>query len=172
MILDGIRQDAIAAVRKTSGDVTGESGGRDSLIEVIQTLVQEAGQIGSVLQERSALLERHMELLRRANDHLWLDPDEANAAQQLLLPKAELFFAAVEQAREDAALLEEVLIAGGDASNDVRLSVIELLWDNERDLKVTFSEDALAMSMREAKAKYDSETFRQWKRSRKKAGAS
>ena len=35
--------------------------------------------------------------------------------------------------------------------------------------EVAFSAEELSIGMREAKAKYDAETFRRWKRSKKKA---
>ncbi|CAB9501051.1 ATPase RavA [Seminavis robusta] len=171
VLLDGLRSQSLAAVRKTSGDVTGESGGRATDVEVIQSLALEASRIGAILQQRSADLARHAELLRRAQDHLWLDPDEATAAKQLLLPRAEAFLQANDQALEDALCLERAL-SGKDETlltDDVRLSIIDELWNDEGEAPLSFSKEALAMTMREAKSKYDIETFRKWKRARKKA---
>jgi hypothetical protein len=52
----------------------------------------------------------------------------------------------------------------------VRLSVLELLWD-EGAQEITFTSEEMKMGMKEAKAKYDLDTFRMWKRARKKAKA-
>jgi MoxR-like ATPase len=169
MLLDGLRREAVEAVRKTNGDVSGDSGGRKVDVDVIQSIAQEIAQIGDILQKRSSELSRHSELLRRSSDHLWLNPDEAQAAEQLLLPRSQAFLKEVNRALEDARCLEMALSAKEDVANDVRLAVIEFLWDNQGDADLTFSEDALSMNMRDAKAKYDAETFRKWKRARKKA---
>jgi hypothetical protein len=41
--------------------------------------------------------------------------------------------------------------------------------DMSRLQEISFSTEELSMGMKEAKAKYDAETFRRWKRARKKA---
>jgi MoxR-like ATPase len=169
LLIDGIRDEAIVAVRKTSGDVTGQSGGRPSDIETIRSLSGEASRIATILQQRADDLERHSALLRRAEDHLWLDPDEAQAAKQQLLPRSEAFLTANKHALVRARCLERALAENSFISNDSRLAVIEQLWDEEEESHaVTFSDEALNMHMREAKAKYDTETFRKWKRARKR----
>ena len=57
--------------------------------------------------------------------------------------------------------------------NKSRRELIELLWDNDdTNESMTFSEEALGLTMREAKARYDTETFRKWKRARKKLDTS
>jgi MoxR-like ATPase len=170
LLLDGLRQEAILAVGTTLGDVTGKSGGREADVIRIRSLEQEAQRLGDILQDRSSDLARHSELLRRAKDHLWLDPDEAEAAQQLLLPRAHAFHKECNRALEDARALQSALSPlETSLSNDLHLAVIEDLWTEEED-GVSFSEAALSISMKEAKAKYDLETFRKWKRARKKAG--
>jgi len=52
--------------------------------------------------------------------------------------------------------------------NDVRISVIEQIWEDNYRSDVNFSEDELSMGMRDAKAKYDIEMFRKWKRAKKR----
>jgi hypothetical protein len=56
-----------------------------------------------------------------------------------------------------------------DISNEIRLSVIETLWEDGVGTGVSFTDDEMDLSMREAKAKYDIDTFRAWKRARKRA---
>ena len=103
-------------------------------------------------------------------DHLWIDPDEARAAQQLLLPKAKVASKEVNRALAHALALKLALSDGSSASpsNDVCLSVIELLWDEDDSDSVEFTNEELSLGMKEAKAKYDADTFRRWKRARKK----
>jgi MoxR-like ATPase len=173
LLLDGLRREALDTVQKTTGDVTGASGGRVADIEVIRRLRVEVSRIASLLQQRADLLARHMELLRRSKFHLWLDPDEAQAAQTLLLPKAEKTLRDVIRALSDAHTLELALGADSSISPDdnTRLSVVELLWDDDDfESEVSFTESELNIGMREAKAKYDVDIFRAWKRARKKAG--
>jgi MoxR-like ATPase len=168
-LLDGLRREATEAVRKTAGDVTGSSGARAADVAFIESLCMEAANLATLLRQRSTALARHIEVLKRSMDHLWLDPDEARAAQQILLPKAEAFLLEVNRALADACALE---LALGDSSsspsNDLRASVLELLWD-EGTPEITFTFEEMKMGMREAKAKYDLGTFRMWKRARKKA---
>ena len=54
-------------------------------------------------------------------------------------------------------------------SDNVRLSVIDQLWEAGYAPEVVFSDMEMGMSMKEAKAKYDLETFRKWKRAKKKS---
>jgi MoxR-like ATPase len=168
-VLDGLRREATEAVRKTAGDVLGSSGARAADVAFIESLRTEAANLASILRQRSTALARHMELLQRSMDHLWLDPDEARAAQQILFPKAEAFSLEVDRALADACALE---LALGDSSsspsNDLRVSVLELLWD-EGAPERTFTSEEMNMGMREAKSIYDLDTFRMWKRARKKA---
>lgn len=171
-LLNGLRQEVMAAVRKTNGDVTGDSGGRDVDLAVIKSLHDEAAQIVAQLQEQTVSLMRHIELLRRSADHLWLDPDEAKAMQQLLIPKAEVFLQDTNRVLRNARSL--VVALSGEqsmvASNTLRLSVIEQLWDDsDEDAGVSFKDEELSMGMKEAKAKFDSETLRKWKKARKVA---
>ena len=168
MLLDGLRNEAITAVRKTSGHVTGELGAREADLAVIQSLRAETSRISGILRERAAILARHQELLQRAMDHIWLDHDECRAAQQLLQPKAEYASKQTNQSLEDAVALELVL-SGDCISPGVRVGVLEELWEEGAGQEVSFSFDELNIGMKEAKKKYDTETFRKWKRARKKA---
>jgi len=169
-LLNGIKKEAMVAVRRTSGDVTGASGARKADVAIIKSLCVETSRLADLLQKRSDALERHMELLRRSMDHIWLHPDEARAAQQLLLPKSELVSSEVNKLLSNARALEASLSGDNDSvSDDMRLSLIELLWDEDEKPEVGFTEEELNIGMKEAKAKYDLETFRAWKRARKKA---
>ena len=167
LLLEGLRGEAIEAVRKTGGDVTGASGGRASEIAVINSIHDEVSLISAALKKRADALSRHIELTKRAMDHLWLEKDEALSMQQLLLPKAEIISNDLLQALADSRSLEAALEAS-TISDDLRLSVIEELWGDQLP-EVTFTDDELSIGMKEAKGKYDIETFRKWKRARKKA---
>lgn len=169
LLLDSIRQEAMMAVRKTAGDVTGSAGARDTDIVVIQSLRSEVSRIIKLLEQQAFALDRHMELLRQSLDHLWINPDEARAAQQQLLPKAKIISLETNKALADALSLERALSDSSDVSNEIRLSVIETLWEDGVGTGVSFTDDEMDLSMREAKAKYDIDTFRAWKRARKRA---
>ena len=167
LLLENLRAEAIKAVRKTGGDVTGGSGGRAVDLAVIKSIHEEVSRISDLLQKKSDSLSRHMELLTRSTDHLWLESDEALSVKQLLLPKAKNASLVLRQALADALALETTLRASS-IPDDVRLSVIEILW-NEEMSEMSFTDDELSIGMKEAKSKYDAETFRKWKRARKKA---
>jgi len=169
LLLDSIRREASLAVRKTAGDVTGAAGARDADVAVIESLRAEALRIANLLEEKARTLDRHMELLRRSMDHLWLNPDEARAAQQQLLPKAETISFEINRALTDALALTQTLSDSTAISNDARVSVIDSLWEDGADITISFTEEEMDLSMRDAKAKYDMDTFRAWKRARKKA---
>jgi len=171
LLLDGMRKEAAEALRKTSGDVTGENGARQRDIVVIHTLKEEIKKIGDGLAQRLADLSRHAELLKRSEEYLWLDPSEAQAAAQLLLPRAEAYMEATERALKDARCLEFALMRDGGLTDENRLAVVQMIWDDDVDPGMSFSAEALAMGMKEAKAKFDIETFRNWKRARKKSGS-
>lgn len=168
LLLNNLRDEAVTAVRKTSGDVTGSMGAFDSDIAGIRALVKEVSSVASILLERSTTMQRHMELLRRSTAHLWLSADEGRAAQQILLPKAASFLLEIDRALVDACRLEAVLRDGNLVENEVRVDIMEMLWNEGQETEIDFSDDELDISMREAKAKYDIETFRKWKRARKK----
>lgn len=167
LLLEGLRGEAIEAVRKTGGDVTGASGGRSTDIAAISSIHNEVALISEALKKRSDILSRHIELTNRAVDHLWLERDEALSMQQLLLPKAEIVSNDLLRALADSRALQVALNAS-IVPDDLRLTVIEELW-GDSSLEVTFTDAELSIGMKEAKLKYDVETFRKWKRARKKA---
>ena len=84
------------------------------------------------------------------------------------MPRAEAYLDAVSQTLNDARCLEMTLSQDTHLADENRLSVIERLWVEDTDQVIEFPADALAMGMKEARAKYDVDTFRQWKRARKK----
>jgi hypothetical protein len=120
-------------------------------------------------------LSRHMELLQQSMDHLWLGPEEARISQQILIPPAHKGWQETQRLLMSACQLELTLTPSSDKKlfvpNDIRLSVMEQLWDDTEGADiVSFTDLELNMSMKEAKAKWDSDTFRRWKRERKKLG--
>mmetsp|Transcript_28689 Transcript_28689/g.43353 ORF Transcript_28689/g.43353 Transcript_28689/m.43353 type:complete len:316 (-) Transcript_28689:1577-2524(-) len=168
LILDGLRREAMELVRKTGGDISGKGGARAVDVELIKALLNEVSNISSTLREMSDLLARHKELLKRATEHLWLAQDESLSLQQLLLPKTELVAKEVNKVLNDSLAIELALSSGsGSPSDNVRLSVLELLQTNDEP-EIYFTEAELKIGAKEAKVKYDKATFRKWKRARKK----
>lgn len=170
-LLENLRQEIIAAVRKTSGDVSGNYGGRKADLATIASLGEEVGKIISILRQHEEDLARHTELLTQSGNFLWADPDDAVSTTQILLPRAKASTIAVKQSLVDALALKMALSEGpGAPSAEIRLSVIDQLWDTDSVTSdVNFTDDELEMGMREAKGMYDLETFRKWKRARKRA---
>jgi MoxR-like ATPase len=167
IVLNNLRRELLEAVRRTAGDVIGVNGGRSADIRVIQELHIEVIQLSNVLKSKSDVLSRHMELLNRCDSHLWMDMDEALSMKQLLLPKATAVANNLRSILTDARSLELALDAKR-VEDPIRLSVIEGLgWESE-EFTITFSNDELGLSMREAKSKYSPDIFRKWKRARKK----
>jgi MoxR-like ATPase len=170
LLLDTLRGEISDIIRKTSGDVTGEFGGRKGDIDVINSLRSEINRITSILQKNQSDLARHMELLRHAENCLWLDLDEMKSLQQLLLPRAEKASIEVDKALTDCRSLELCLGESDNApSNELRLSVIQDLWKEGYTSEITFTDEEMNIGMKEAKNKYDLETFRKWKRAKKRA---
>ena len=168
-LLNGLRQSIEMAVRSTGGDVTGNGGAKSKDVAAIAALREEVSRLSSLIQCRLDLLVRHAELLKRAPNHCWLDPNEAKSAQQLLLPKAKRSVEAIKQTLLDARALELALLNDlSSPTDDVRVSTIESLWEAEQG-EIIFSEDELNMNMKDAKQRYDDpDTFRAWKRAKKK----
>jgi MoxR-like ATPase len=164
-LLENLRQEIIPAIRRTGGDVSGQYGAREKDVTLIQSLQQETSKLVSILSQQQTELARHLELLRQ--DFLWIDPEELLSMRQQLLPRAESLSAELKTAFIDARSLELSLSeSDGAPSKELRLSVIEQLWEG---WEVSFTDDELNIGMKEAKAKYDLETFRKWKRTRKRA---
>jgi hypothetical protein len=170
-LLENLRQEILTAVRKTSGDVSGKYGARKADLDVIVSLRKEVNKIASILMQHQADLARHTELLSQSANFLWVDPDESLSTRQLLLPLANASSIKIKQSLVDARALEMALSEGPDAPPvELRLSVIDQLWDGSSvTAEASFTDDELDMGMREAKAMFDLETFREWKRARKRA---
>jgi len=166
-LLNSLRDEVQLTLRATSGDVSGDSGGRAQDIALIRSLREEALQLASVLEQKWSDISRFREVLEQAN-HPFLEPDEQLSMKQLLVPRAETSAIGFKTALRDALSLAEALSENGFVPTECRIHLIERLWDNDLATEVTFSETELSMPMKEAKAKYDLETFRKWKRARKK----
>jgi MoxR-like ATPase len=167
LLLDNLRREVIEAVRNTNGDISGIGGGKNDSIALITTLKTQLIQLAAVLQEQEDNILRHIELLKCSLDHLWLGQDEARSVQQILIPKATMVLSENNRILTNT---ESLIFALSDKVEDsVRLSVMESLWDDD-DMysNVVFTEEELDMGMKEAKSKFDSATFRRWKRQRKK----
>jgi len=169
-LLENLRKEIQTAVRKTSGDISGDYGAREADLAVIKALRSETQKIVDLLSRQHDDLLRHIQLLQDASPFLWIDPEELTSAKQLMLPRAEALFSEVENVLIDAkSLMLSITDEKGAISAENRLSVIEELWDEEAARQIQFTAQELELDMREAKGKYDLETFRKWKRAKKKA---
>ena len=166
-LLDSLRSQAMAIIRKTSGDVNGSMGALPSDLKLVHTLAKEVNAVTNLLEERVEAIARHAEVLHRATEHLWLGPDEAKAAQQFLLPKAEAVLDELSGTLEYALGLELLLTKDSPFPNEFRLPLLETLSQGGKEVAINFTEAELNMGMKEAKSKYDAEMFRKWKRARK-----
>ena len=146
------------------GDVTGEAGARDADLEAINSIKNEVEGIEKLLQQQNNDLERHMKLLDGLQDHLWIGRDEAQAAKQHLYPLAKEASVAVHKALLDATSLR-LAISPDIIANDLRSSVIEMLTDV--DDGISFTDEELQMSLKEAKRQYTGDLLRKWKAARK-----
>ena len=169
LLLDTLRSESLESLRKTSGDVTGKLG-MNEYIKKISYLRRELSRIIDLLKDLSDISRRNIELLSHADDFLWLDPDNARSAQQILLPRAEKFSTEVMAMLVDATCFELCLSDTSDIApeDEMRSSVLENLWADGITPDITFTPEEFAMGMKEAKQKYDLETFRKWKRERKR----
>jgi len=108
--------------------------------------------------------------LLRSDDFTWVVPDDVKAMQQLLLPRGESLWPEISKLSRDAHALVLAISTNPDApSNELRLDVIESIYDDGGRSDPEFTEEDLSISMKEAKAKFDSETLKKWKKARKKA---
>jgi MoxR-like ATPase len=168
-LLDNLRRDVVAALRKTTGKIDTSTGARMEDVAVIDSLRQECNRIAMIIQQQQNGLARHLELVK-SDDFTWVDPDDASAMRQLLLPRAELLMREVMQLSEDAQALAMAISSTTNPEalrDDLRIDVIEMIWDNDASADEEFSYDELQLSLKEAKSKYDSDTLRRWKRARK-----
>lgn len=164
-LLQGLATESLEMVRKTMGDVTGNSGARTADLEAISAIYKELEAMEKLLQKHSDELERHMKLLECLPDHLWIGNDEANAAKQHLLPLAKAASAAVNQALLDTISLK-VALTPDAMDDDLRSSVIAMLTNHDKQ-DIIFTEDELQMSLKEAKRQYKGDLLRKWKNARK-----
>jgi MoxR-like ATPase len=168
-LLENLRNEILSVLRKTGGQIDGNLGAKSEDIASIDALREESNRIAIIMQQKLNGLARHLELVR-SDDFTWVDPDDAKAMRQLLLPRGELVWPEVKRLAEDAWALSLAISPSfsSNLSHDIRLDVIELLWDDDLTAGRGFTEAELELSMKEAKAKYDLETFRRWKRAKKK----
>jgi len=74
------------------------------------------------------------------------------------------------KALEDTYALELSLSSYSEVpADEIRPDVVHELWEEGYAGESPFTDAELAISMKEAKAKYDSDTFRKWKRAKRKA---
>ncbi|VEU42756.1 unnamed protein product [Pseudo-nitzschia multistriata] len=170
-LLENLRKEIRSTLRKTNGCIDGSLGGTPDDIASLDVLREESERIATIAQQRLDALARHMELVRTSGDFTWIEPDDASAIQQLLLPRAEMVWPQLKKVAEDAIALWMAISPPSSSRipNELRESVIEMLWEDGSTLARAFTDDELQISSKEAKAKYDLETFRRWKRTKKKA---
>lgn len=163
-LLSGLASEALALVKKTSGDVTGKYGARSNDVEAIKSVQREIDQILVLLEEHSREIERHGALVDSLTEHLWISQDSAYSAKQYLSPLA---VAAAEQANSIRIEATSLQLSLTDlVENDLRSSLIEMLVDEDDD-STLFTEDELSMNLKEAKRVYDGDTLRKWKSARR-----
>jgi uncharacterized protein with von Willebrand factor type A (vWA) domain/MoxR-like ATPase len=88
-LLNNLREEVLAALRRTGGQLDTSLGAKPQDLCVIDDLREEAHRVAAIVQESSDRLARHLELLR-SDDFTWVDPDDVRAMKQLLLPQGEL----------------------------------------------------------------------------------
>jgi MoxR-like ATPase len=164
-LLSGLVSEALVLVKKTSGDVTGESGARGQDLDAIKSVKKEITQIRDLLETHSQKVERHIALLENLPQHLWISQDSAYSAKQYLAPLALAAAEEVDKVLIEAASLFNTLT--DVIANDVRSPLIESLQEEGGDIE-SFTEDELALSLKEAKRKYDGDALRKWKSARRK----
>ena len=169
LLLDTLRSEALDVLRRTSGDVNGDAGARNNEIASIASLKRELDQISQVWKSQQTDLLRHIELLDESEAYLWCDPNEVKSLCQSLLPKARKALDEVDRGLLDCQSFLYSLQTENDLlSNDQRVEVIEALWEEGYSPNAAFSEEEMTLDMREAKKRYDIDTFRKWKRAKKK----
>jgi MoxR-like ATPase len=166
-VLDNLRNDCISALRRTGGKIDTSMGARMEDIAIIDSLREECNRVRMIIRHHQNGLARHLELLR-SDDFTWVAPDDATAMRQLLLPRGEQLFSEISQLSEDAESLAVAISTSPNAPpDDLRIDVIEMIWDKDSDPGNEFSDDELGMSLKEAKSQFDGDTLRRWKRARK-----
>ena len=165
-LLKGLATEALSMVKKTMGDVTGESGARDTDLDVIKSIVTEVEEIKRLLGQHSNDLERHIALLDDLEyNNIWITTDEAQSVKQICLPLAVAASTSVAEVMKDAATLA-LALAPGVIDDDLRSSVIELLMKTSQDISTIFSDDELELTVKEAKRLFTGDELKQWKKAR------
>ena len=165
-LLQGLATEALAMVKKTMGDVTGESGAREDDLDTIKATIAELREIKGLLEQHSNDLERHISLMNDLEyNNMWLTPDEAQSVKQSCLPTAVAASTAVSEVLHSAVTLM-LALSPGVIDNDVRSSVIEALTEISEDINTMFSEDELNMSLKEAKRVFKGDELKNWKKAR------
>jgi len=137
----------------------------------VKAIRSEVENIAKIASDEMRQIMRHEHLLSEALDgHLWLSPEVCRSAYQLWSPTAESALLGTKEVLSNALSLKLALSPNTEVvpENDIRLQVITDLWEDAEPVQVSFSENELQMGMKEAKVKYDSDTFRAWKRARKR----
>ena len=164
MLLKNLSNELIELVKSTSGDVSGARGARKQELEAISSINNELQQLKLLLQDHVSGLTRHISLVKTLGDHLWIGNDEAFSAEQHLLPIANESLLSANDTLKDVISIQLSL---SDAIEDeVRLSVLESITDIDSS-EIRFSDEEMALSLKEAKKQFKGETLKQWKRARR-----
>lgn len=165
-LLGGLASESLALVKKTMGDISGEFGAREADLKTIKTIEAEVQKIQAMLCQHCNELQRHIVLVDRLTDHLWIGHDEAIAAKQHLLPLAKAASLDAEHLLKETIALK-LALSNDIVDNELRSSVIQLMASNGIDDNTMFSEEELQLSLKEAKRKFDGDTLRKWKNARR-----
>ncbi|EED91722.1 predicted protein [Thalassiosira pseudonana CCMP1335] len=149
-LLGGLASESLALVKKTMGDISGEFGAREADLKTIKTIEAEVQKIQAMLCQHCNELQRHIVLVDRLTDHLWIGHDEAIAAKQHLLPLAKAASLDAEHLLKETIALK-LALSNDIVDNELRSSVIQLMASNGIDDNTMFSEEELQLSLKEAK---------------------
>ena len=164
-IFQNLKREAIELVKKTQGDITGESGARSVDLEAINSIKSELEEIEQLLLQKRNEITRHIVLLDM--NHLWISHDEAKATKQYLLPLAEEASTGVKELLLETIMLK-LALSSNSIDNEIRSDVIEALTssDGSDGSSTTFTDEELNISLKEAKRQYKGDLLRQWKSER------
>lgn len=164
-LLQGLAAEALTIVKKTMGDVTGESGAREDDLDTIKSIVSELREIKGLLEQHSNDLERHIALLDDlGHNNIWITSDESQSVKQACLPLAVAASTTVSEVLNYATAL--ILALTPVTDDDVRSSVIEVLMGSSEDISTMFSDEELHMSLKEAKRIFKGDELKKWKQAR------